>query len=51
MSSAAVVATLRGDARPEQLIKAARDANLPEDEIRAAIDLAEPRAFVMAENR
>jgi len=29
-----------GDARPEQLIKTARDARIPEREIRAALDLA-----------
>jgi hypothetical protein len=30
-----------GDARPGQLVKAARDANIPEDEIQAALDLAQ----------
>jgi hypothetical protein len=29
-----------GDARPHQLIKAARDAHIPEGEIQAALDLA-----------
>ena len=39
-----------GDARPEQLIKAARDANIPENEIQAALEFAERQASDIAQD-
>jgi hypothetical protein len=35
----------QGDARPEQLIRAARDAQIPEDEIQCALALADRHAL------
>jgi hypothetical protein len=39
-----------GDARPEQLIKAARDARIAEHEIQAAVELAALHATETTEN-